>query len=202
MKMENEAPKEAVAKGVGGSDASPSSKAMEVGHRASDILNGDERAQEEELRARIRDVEERRVPWETKLGASLYDATKDDLVLREGREELYASLEELDAERAGYEAELDALRAAARARVDRERLLAQAVEDDAPFDCPFCGRHIASGDRFCAGCGRPVEEGRRELVARMLSEQYEAAEDPVCPACGSPVREGDRFCISCGAKLA
>ena len=63
-----------------------------------------------------------RLPWEAKLGASLFEATRDNLALREGREELYAELEALDLEQAGHQRELDALIAAAQEREERKRL--------------------------------------------------------------------------------
>lgn len=167
-----------------------------------ETLLDDERARAEELRARMQDAAQRRLPWEAKLGASLFEATRDNLALREGREELYAELEALDLEQAGHQRELDALIAAAQEREERKRLVAQVVEGDGPVDCPFCGRHIEPEDRFCAGCGRPVEEVRRELAARMAAEQEQGGAEPVCPACGASVCEGDRFCMMCGAKLA
>lgn len=47
--------------------------------------------------------------------------------------------------------------------------------------CQQCGKAAGPGDRFCTGCGAPLEA--------------------VCPACGKPMAASDRFCAACGAKL-
>ncbi|MFL7793705.1 MAG: zinc ribbon domain-containing protein [Anaerolineae bacterium] len=52
------------------------------------------------------------------------------------------------------EVDLDALIEARVARVRRER-------SDGAHLCPHCGHHAGTGDRFCAGCGMPLQEVQR-----------------------------------------
>ena len=46
------------------------------------------------------------------------------------------------------------------------------------MNCVYCGAELMDGARFCAMCGRKVED--------------------VCPACGAKKMEGARFCAMCG----
>ena len=76
-----------------------------------------------------------------------------------------------------------------------ERLLERAVtsrrealKSDGRL-CARCGRHAATEDKFCAGCGAALP------AAQALS----AATG--CPKCGLPYEPGDRFCAGCGGPL-
>jgi len=55
--------------------------------------------------------------------------------------------------------------------------------------CAHCGRTIKEGDRFCVGCGRPVEPAKVKPP------------ENVCGKCGAKTRPGDHFCCVCGNKL-
>lgn len=46
--------------------------------------------------------------------------------------------------------------------------------------CAECSREPEPGDRFCRGCGRPLERS--------------------CMECGSPLKRSDRFCGRCGSS--
>jgi hypothetical protein len=52
--------------------------------------------------------------------------------------------------------------------------------------CASCGAVIPAGARFCAGCGKPVQQ----------------TATPMCPKCGKPVHAGEKFCGSCGRRLS
>ena len=51
--------------------------------------------------------------------------------------------------------------------------------------CSKCQTQIASGAKFCFGCGSPVEQPKPAF----------------CPECGNKCVEGAKFCPSCGNKL-
>lgn len=51
--------------------------------------------------------------------------------------------------------------------------------------CGNCGKQIAEGAKFCAGCGQPVTP----------------AGPPACPGCGTVIAEGAAFCGNCGHDL-
>lgn len=52
--------------------------------------------------------------------------------------------------------------------------------------CPQCGASVPAGARFCAACGKPVQQPAT----------------PTCPKCGKPVHAGEKFCGSCGHHLS
>ena len=146
------------------------------------------------LKNQINEATKRRTQLETQLGASLYEATRGDPVLRAGREDLYDGIAQCDAERAQCQYEIDAINAEAEAA----RIAAQG------YECPRCHTHIDHGDSFCSGCGLPVSEilaaqGQGQFGAG-APEQPGAGTIP-CPSCGEPTNPGDIFCMSCGAKL-
>ena len=56
------------------------------------------------------------------------------------------------------------------------------------MECAACGRSIAEGDRFCNGCGRPVEPDvlpRTELVEHVLPDNGWELDDPVWAPTGA-----------------
>lgn len=91
----------------------------------------------------------RRQALAAQLGASLYDATKDDPTFRAGREAIYDGIAAIDAERAGYQAEIDRIEAEAQAAAVR-------------YTCPFCGSSVAVSDLFCSGSESLWQRSRRK----------------------------------------
>jgi hypothetical protein len=51
-----------------------------------------------------------------------------------------------------------------RAEVDLDKLIEARVarirweRSDGTHPCPHCGHHVGTDDRFCAGCGAPLQE--------------------------------------------
>lgn len=148
------------------------------------------------LKAQLSEAMKRRQTLAAQLGASLYDATKDDPTFRAGREAIYDGIAAIDDERAGYQAEID--------RIEAEAQAAQAAA--VHYACPFCGSSVAASDLFCSGCGKPMAEIEAEITKQRTSGIATAAASSAssvatCPQCGAPINEGDMFCMSCGAKL-
>lgn len=53
--------------------------------------------------------------------------------------------------------------------------------------CPQCGAIVDPNNKFCAGCGAPLQQPTVDGV--------------VCPHCGGVCREGSRFCTHCGQSI-
>ena len=145
------------------------------------------------LKSELNDAVKRRQGFTAQLGASLYEVTREDATLRQGREGLYDAIAQIDLERERLQAEIDQLE-----RESEEQAQAAAV-----VTCPFCGSRLSASDLFCSGCGKPMAEIQTALG---LSQPQSApaasvAQGPVCPSCGAPVTEGDMFCMSCGTRL-
>lgn len=121
------------------------------------------------------------------LGAALYEATKDDPSLREGREALYDAIAACDAERDGYLRQISALEAES----------AAATQAAITYQCHVCGASIHEGDLFCSGCGTPAET----IKEQKKSASSVALPAKACATCGASLSEGDRFCMSCGTKV-
>ena len=130
-------------------------------------------------------VNRQRQQLAAQLGASLYEETKDNSAFRSGRESLYDSIAECDAQRAALQAQLADLDAAASA--------------DETLVCPNCHSQISAGDRFCSGCGMPVEQIRAQQQASASESQ--TASPATCPRCGTPIVPGSQFCTNCGYRL-
>lgn len=148
------------------------------------------------LKAQLSEAMKRRQTLAAQLGASLYDATKDDPTFRAGREAIYDGIAAIDAERAGYQAEID--------RIEAEAQAAQAAA--VHYTCPFCGSTVAASDLFCSGCGKPMAEIEAAITKQRTSgiasaAASDASSSATCPQCGAPINEGDVFCMSCGARL-
>lgn len=142
-------------------------------------------AEKLKLKNQINEINKRRQQLAAQLGASLYDATKDNAELRSGRETLYAGIASCDDERAKCQAKIEELDA-----------MSQAVTAaSTTFKCAVCGASISGDDLFCSGCGSPAEKARP-------AESVTAADTsgPKCKSCGSSITEGDMFCMACGAK--
>ena len=67
------------------------------------------------LKSQMNDALKRRQQLAGQLGASLYEATKDNAELRQGREELYDGIAAIDMERAQLQAQVDELERQAQA---------------------------------------------------------------------------------------
>lgn len=154
------------------------------------------------LKMQLNDLTRQRKELAAQLGASIYDAIKDDPSFRRGREDLFDAIARVDAGRTDIEAQLSALEAQAVAA--REAALAQA-EASRSFACPKCGTRITNGHAFCTGCGTSMAEIRQIMSAAAAPAAGGAAVAApstglVCVSCGAPIQEGDLFCITCGAK--
>lgn len=142
------------------------------------------------LNNRISEIQKQRQALLGQLGASLYEQTKTDPVLRAGREALYDGIDALDVERAQCLAEI--------ARIEEEARAAEVAA--ATLRCTQCGSVVYGTDMFCSTCGKRVDEIRAELAA--ASTQYApAASGLACTNCGNPVGEDDMFCSSCGKRV-
>lgn len=139
----------------------------------------------------------RRQQYVAELGASLYEATKDDSMMRSGREDLYDGIAAIDQELERIQAQLD----------DIERQAEDTAQAAVSIACPFCHTRMEATDMFCSGCGKPMSEVQARLAAAETAGSAPVNPDgnqhavPVCPACNSVVREGDAFCMYCGARL-
>lgn len=145
------------------------------------------------LKSQLSDANKRRSQLAAQLGASLYDATKDDAAFRTGREQLYDGIAQIDMERATIQAQLD--------EIDRQA--AASAQAATTLECPFCHTRMSATDLFCSGCGKPMAEVQAALAAvpAPAPAPTAPAAAPTCPNCGAPVNEGDVFCMSCGTKL-
>lgn len=142
------------------------------------------------LNAQLNSLLKQRQGLAAQLGASLYEVTKSDPHLVAGRESLYEGIAQIDAQRAQIQQQLDQIKA------EQEAAAAAAHT----LRCPSCGAYVSATDRFCSGCGMPVEQ--------IVTMQQRVPEPPVyasstpCPVCGAPVQEGDSFCMNCGSRLS
>lgn len=135
------------------------------------------------LKARMNELTKQRQGLAAQLGASLYEATREDAALRVGREALYDGIAACDAEKAECQRQIDELEAQAAAS-------AQAADT---FSCAVCGARMGGTDLFCSGCGAPADKARPAAAA--------APSGRACAKCGAPLGEGDLFCMSCGARV-
>lgn len=142
------------------------------------------------LNARISELNKQRQNLAAQLGASLYEATRNDSALRAGREALYDGIAQVDAEREACKAQIAALDAQANA----------AANAAAGFNCAICGAHMSGADLFCSGCGTPVDKARSAAGASAPVTSAVAA-GPTCASCGAPLGPDDVFCMSCGTKV-
>lgn len=144
-------------------------------------------ADKAKLKSQLGEINKRRQQLAAQLGASLYDATKDDPALRAGREPLFDGIAACDAERAACQQQIDIIDAQA----------AAATVAASTFQCAVCGTTMNGNDLFCAGCGTPAAQAMPQQAA----PQAPAATGTPCPQCGAPVGADDLFCMSCGYKL-
>ncbi len=142
------------------------------------------------LQTQINDINRRRQGLAAQLGASLYEATRNDENLRNGRESLYDGMAACDEERANLLAQI--------AHIDKEAAAEQSAARS--FTCGVCGARVGETDMFCSGCGTPAAQA--QVAAQPIQVNSTSTIDsPTCPSCGTAVTAGDIFCISCGTKL-
>ena len=110
------------------------------------------------LKSELNDAVKRRQGFTAQLGASLYEVTREDATLRQGREGLYDAIAQIDLERERLQAEIDQLE-----RESEEQAQAAAV-----VTCPFCGSRLSASDLFCSGCGKPMQRFRQRLAYHSL----------------------------------
>lgn len=139
------------------------------------------------LNARISELNKQRQNLAAQLGASLYEATRNDSALRAGREALYDGIARLDAERDVCQSQIRMLEQQANA----------AASAATGFTCAVCGAHMSGADLFCSGCGTPADKARAAAPASAPS----AVSGAVCASCGAPLGPEDVFCMSCGTKV-
>ncbi|MBE6464044.1 MAG: zinc-ribbon domain-containing protein [Eggerthellaceae bacterium] len=137
-----------------------------------------------QLRLQANDLLRQRRDLTAQLGASLYETVKEIPELRESREPLFASIEDIDQKRARIDEEI----AEIEAQIEAQRASSMT------FKCPSCGADVSSGDMFCSTCGISIEEVKAAYAAP------EPADSLTCSVCGATLSEGDRFCMVCGAK--
>lgn len=142
------------------------------------------------LNARISELNKQRQNLAAQLGASLYEATRNDASLRAGREALYDGIAQLDAERDVCKSQIAALDAQSNA----------AANAAAGFNCAVCGAHMSGADLFCSGCGTPADKARAAAPA-VAPAAPEVGTGLTCASCGAPLNAGDVFCMSCGTKV-
>ena len=82
------------------------------------------------------------------LGASLYEQTKNDPAMRQGRESLYDAIAAIDEKRAKLQQDID--------KANQEGN--DAAQAARTYTCPQCGATVWTTDSFCSGCGKPVSE--------------------------------------------
>lgn len=143
-------------------------------------------ARSTKLKADLREVNKRRQNLAAQLGASLYDATREDAAFREGRGELYRGIAQCDDERDQISRALQALQDAAAAE--------EAARQS--FTCAVCGAQVRGGDLFCSGCGTPAEQ------ARAVQPSCATADAGLrCATCGAPLKADYAFCMECGTPV-
>ena len=146
------------------------------------------------LKNQMNEALKRRQGYAAQLGASLYEATKDNPELRAGREALFDGIAACDAERAQLQAQIDQIEAEA----------AAAESAASYYVCPFCHSRVGATDLFCMGCGKSMAEIQAALAQQQAAAapaSQPQATGAACPQCGAPVNPGDAFCMSCGCKL-
>ena len=144
-----------------------------------------------QLKMQISDLMKQRKEMAAQLGANLYEATKDDPVLRQGREALYDAIAQIDLNRAAMEAEVAELEAAAQAQQQAAMM----------YRCHKCGSSVNATDMFCSGCGTPVQEIIAAATAAAVAPVAVAGPSKTCASCGAQMAIDDMFCMTCGAKV-
>lgn len=135
------------------------------------------------LNARIGELNKQRQNLAAQLGASLYEATRNDPAFTNGREPLYEGIAQIDAEREECQLQIQA--------IDEQAAASAAASTF--ITCNVCGAQMRATDLFCSGCG-----SSNGAAGASNQATYSG---PTCVACGAPMQEGDVFCMKCGAKV-
>ena len=137
----------------------------------------------------------------TILGVNIYQDTYLDDEYRDRWPDLYAAVENIDAQIEDLEAQLaDIAAAQAQARAQSQTPYQQPFAAPAPIRCTNCGEEISAGSAFCSHCGTAVVIEKPPVVEEPIFDPAPAP-TPTCPKCGAELQEGDRFCLQCGANL-
>ena len=140
------------------------------------------------LRTQATEVASRRKDLMAQLGESVYAELSADVRWRSGREELLGGISDADEELAQIAEQL--------ADIDAQAQAAQLAART--YVCPQCGSRVSGSQRFCAGCGMPVQQIVSQTEEMVVQSVVSYAD--VCVACGAPLEEGDVFCMACGAR--
>lgn len=142
------------------------------------------------LKAQVSDLNKKRQQLSAQLGASLYEATKEDPSFRDGRESLYDEIAACDAERDECMRLIEEI----------EQQAAQQATASAVYTCNVCGSAVGGNDLFCSGCGNSIEQIKNAAAITSLTVATEQQATAFCASCGSPMSPSDAFCMECGAK--
>ena len=130
-----------------------------------------------QLKANLNEFTKKRENLITQLGASLYEETRMDLRFRATRQELYFSIEEIDAKIESVKNDIAAL----------ENESQTVALSNRSVICPSCGKTVKADSRFCTGCGKSLS-----MNAELTVYGY-------CWRCGSPFYDAEQsFCTLCG----
>lgn len=142
-----------------------------------------------QLKMQASELLKQRKEMAAQLGANLYEATKDDPAMRQGREALYDAIANVDAQRIAIEQEIAQIEAAAQAQQQAAMV----------YRCHKCGSTVQATDLFCSGCGTPIQE-ILAAIAPAAAPVAVAGPSKTCASCGAPMGIDDMFCMTCGAR--
>lgn len=142
------------------------------------------------LKAQVAEVNKKRQQLAAQLGASLYEATKEDESLRQGREALYDGIKACDTERD------ECLKMIS--EIEEQAALEAAASNT--YKCTVCGSTVGASDLFCSGCGTSADQIRAQSAVS-VQVTTNTADRVFCSSCGFPMSASDSFCIECGAKV-
>lgn len=166
-------------------------------------MNSENAVETLRLEEQIIELNRRRAEIAAELGASLYEATKDDAVLRQGREALYDGIAACDSECEACRAEIERIEEAEKAAAEAaaavvvEETSVEVADVNAVVNCVICGTAIQPDDAFCCGCGTPVDKARPQAVEAATTESASL----ICVVCGTAMQPGDAFCCGCGTSV-
>ena len=144
------------------------------------------------LKGQINDINKRRESLAGQLGALLFEKAKELPELRALCGSLFDDIAGLDAQRSELQEKIAAIEAEA----------AVAAATYTTYVCPTCGRKVTGTDKFCSGCGTPIDVIKANQPKKAAAAAPVAAPGaPVCATCGAPLGAGDAFCMNCGSKV-
>ncbi|MBQ6585500.1 MAG: zinc-ribbon domain-containing protein, partial [Coriobacteriales bacterium] len=135
------------------------------------------------LKGQINDINKQREKLAAQLGALLFEKAKDLPELRELCGTLFDDISGLDAQRTALQEKIAAIEAEA----------AVAAATYTTYVCPTCGRKVTGTDKFCAGCGTPIDvikANQPQKPAPAAAAPVVAPGTPVCAVCGAPLGPG------------